>query len=214
MKYILILFSLIFLTSCASINTVQLSLRGTKQSSRDAARHVQKSATYLHQIFDIIEDGDMITRMGNKLWSHAIRNLNETDKRFSHIGIIRVRDGKHTVIHVAGTLSNRRDLVREEPLSDFLRIASKVGVFRAINTDGSKISDIAVEYIGVPYDWALDMLCDESVYCTELIYLVLKRVNPTIVLNTMYVPLFGHHIIPIDAITTSEHFKEVFYFIH
>jgi len=175
-------------------------------------QRTDKTQTELSQIFEIIQDGDFITRLGNKIWSRIIKNLNEEDKRFSHVGIVRVRDDEYTVIHVAGTISFRRDYVREEPLLDFLKIASNVGVFRTNDADGSKISDKAIEYVGVPYDWSLDMLDDSRIYCTELIYLVLKRIDPSINLNTIYVPLFRKEIIPIEAISNSEHFTEVFFY--
>ena len=49
----------------------------------------------------ICRDGDIVLRRGNGMWSRLFANISIHDKRFSHVGIILVRDGKVTVTHAS-----------------------------------------------------------------------------------------------------------------
>jgi len=165
----------------------------------------------INPVFEIVKDGDIICRLGDRLWSRVFRDFSNDDNRFSHIGIIRVYNGQITVIHAEGTTSPGRDFVKEEPLADFLKIARKIGVYRIKDFDGSKISGLAMEYIGVPFDWQFDMYDESKLYCTELLYVILKQLIPTLELNKIYVKELGKNVIPIDAISNSEYFTEIYF---
>jgi len=162
------------------------------------------------RLFEIVKDGDVICRLGEMIWSQFFKDISLTDKRFSHTGIIRVKDGKITVIHAEGTTEPGKDYVKEEPLSDFLKIARAIGIYRIKNTDASQISNIAYEYIGVPFDWQFDMHNNSELYCTELLYAVLKRAVLELKLGTIYFKE-EKEIIPVDAISNSEYFSEVYF---
>jgi len=162
-------------------------------------------------LFEVLEDGDIILRLGNRFWSQVFRDMSLEDRRFSHLGIIRVYNGHITVIHAEGTAAAGEDFVREDSLEDFLSIARSIGIYRAKGIDGSKISNMALEYIGIPFDWQFDMQDESRIYCTELLYLILKRLEPALELSTQYIRMLGTYIIPIDAISTSEHFLEIYF---
>ena len=166
-----------------------------------------------NQILEVIEDGDIICRLGDRLWSQFFKDISEEDKRFSHIGIIRIIDDQVTVIHAEGTTKPEKDFVKEEPLADFIKIARAIGIYRINDIDKSNISDLAMEYIGVPFDWQFDKSDESKLYCTELLYIILKRLNANIDFNTVYVKELGKDIIPIDSISNSEYFSEVL-FVH
>jgi hypothetical protein len=70
---------------------------------------------------------------------------------------------------------------------------------------------MAKEYIGVPFDWHYDMKDGSKIYCTELLYLVLRRLAPALKLNTVFIKEIGKEIVPLDSISNSEHFSEVYY---
>ena len=163
------------------------------------------------ELFGIVEDGDIICRLGNRLWSEIFSGISVTDKRFSHMGIIRIHNDIVTVIHAEGNTGHGNDSVSEVPLDDFLLIARKVGVYRINNIDADKISRIALEYVGIPFDWEFDMHNDSKIYCTELLYIILKRIAPAMELNTVFIEKLGKEIIPLEAISNSEHFTEVYY---
>jgi len=161
--------------------------------------------------YGILKDGDIICRLGNRLWSQIFKDFSIDDKRFSHIGIIRIYNDRITVIHAEGTARPGKDFVKEEPLEDFLKVARAIGIYRIMNLDGNKISNMAMEYIGVPFDWKFDIGDASEIYCTELLYIILKRLMPEFKFNTTYVKELKKDIIPIDSITNSEYFSEVFF---
>ena len=164
------------------------------------------------KIFENIEDGDIICRLGDRLWSQVFKDISEEDKRFSHIGIIRITDDQINVIHAEGTTKPDKDFVKEEPLTDFLKIARAIGIYRINDIDtADKISDSAMEYIGIPFDWQFDMNDNSKLYCTELLYVILKNLDPDIELKTVFVKEMGKDIIPIDSISKSEHFSEILF---
>jgi len=159
----------------------------------------------------IVQDGDIICRLGDRFWSVYFKDVSPQDKRFSHIGIIRIADGVITVIHAEGDTGHGRDFVNEVPLLDFIKIARTIGIYRINDIDGSELSNIALEYVGIPFDWQFDMYDNSKLYCTELLYVLLQRIKPELELQTAYVRELKKDIIPLDAISDSEHFSEIYY---
>ena len=169
-------------------------------------------------LYSIVEDSDIICRLGDRFWSGLFKDMSETDKRYSHMGIIRIKDGVITVIHSEGDSGHGRDYVNEMAFEDFLKIARAVGIFRIkddikekYKINENQISNLAVEYIGTPFDWKFDMTDESRIYCTELLYVILKRLTPELELTTLYVKEWDKYIIPLDAVSTSEYFSEVYY---
>ena len=158
-----------------------------------------------------LKDGDIILRMGNGALSQVFSNVSLTDKRFSHLGIVQIRDESITVINSVGYLANRKKGVDEVSLEKFLEVAMSVGIFRIKYIDGAFISDKAREYIGYPFDWNFDLSEDDNIYCTELLYIVLKESGLEEILKTFYLDPVGKNIIPLEAITLSSFFDEITY---
>jgi hypothetical protein len=161
--------------------------------------------------YGILNDGDIICRLGDRLWSQVFKDFSIDDKRFSHIGIIRINNNRITVIHAEGTTKPGKDFVKEELLEDFLEVAIAIGVYRIIDFDRNRISGIAMEYIGVPFDWKFDMSDASELYCTELLYNILKRLMPTFELTTTYIKELEKDVIPIDSISNSDIFSEIYF---
>ena len=162
------------------------------------------------ELFRIVKDGDIICRLGDRFWSQYFKDVSITDKRYSHVGIIRINNGLITVIHAEGTTEPGKDFVKEESFEDFLKIAKTIGVYRAKNIDGNQISNLAMKYIDAPFDWEFDMRDESRLYCTELLYVILKSITPALKLKTTYVKLLGQDIIPLEAISDSEYFSEIY----
>jgi len=161
---------------------------------------------------EIVKEGDIICRLGDRLWSEYFKDISIEDKRYSHIGIIRINNNTITVIHAEGTTKAGKDFVKEETLNDFLKIARSIGVYRINDIDdGKRIANLALEYLNVPFDWQFDMNNDSKIYCTELLYVILKRVLPVIKLNTVFIKELGKDIIPPEAVSNSKYFSEIYY---
>ena len=191
------------LVSIVIISTVIIiNQQNRRQGILEHSRHVKEE-----QIISSLKDGDVICRLGDKFWSGFFKKLSPTEKRFSHLGIVRIRENNISVIHAEGLTDE--DNVKEVSLSDFLKIALSIGVFRAQNIEGANISDIAFEYKGRPFDWSFDMAEADRLYCTELLYVILQRLDPTIELNTVWIKEMGKFILPVDIVSQSEHFVEI-----
>ena len=162
-------------------------------------------------ITNYLQDGDIICRLGDRLWSRYFKDISPVDKRFSHLGIVRIIDNKITIIHAEGRTIEGKDSVNEVELKEFIDIARAIGVYRLKDFDGEKISKTAMDYIGFPFDWSFDMTKEGSLYCTELLYVVLKEIAPEIQLKTIYQKEIKKDIIPLEAVSASEHFDEVLF---
>jgi uncharacterized protein YycO len=139
------------------------------------------------------------------------KELSPNDKKFSHLGVIRIRNNTVSVINAEGLANEGKDFVNEISLNDFLKNAQKTGIYRLTAIEGEAISDMALEYIGVPFDWQFDMEDDSKLYCTELLYVILKKMDLDIVLNKVFIKEIGRNIIPLDICSQSEYFTEIGY---
>jgi len=159
-----------------------------------------------------LEDGDIICRLGDRLWSRYFKDISPVDKRFSHLGIIRINEGKISVIHAEGRASEGKDFVNEVDLDEFLEIAKAVGIYRLNGYERELISSTAMNYIGFPFDWNFCLEDDSKIYCTELLYVVLKETAPEIELSTVFQKFLNKEIIPLDAVSKSGDFSEILFF--
>jgi hypothetical protein len=158
-----------------------------------------------------LRNGDVICRRGNRIWSSWFSAMSPEDKRFSHLGIVRVNSGGVSVINAEGLAIQGKDQVNEVSLEDFLDIALAVGIYRARDIEGDRIAETAALFIGRSFDWQFNMDEEDTLYCTELLYAVIRRLAPEVQLKTVFQKELAKNIIPLDACTRSEHFTEVFY---
>jgi hypothetical protein len=173
-------------------------------------RHIAAPITE-EMIASHVQDGDVICRLGNRMWSSWFSEFSGEDRRFSHLGIIHRNDDEIAVINAEGLAVQGKDYVNEVSLEEFLEIAIAAGVYRARDIAGSDISEAAAFFKGRPFDWQFDMDEDNTIYCTELFYAVVKRIAPEIQIKTVFQKELSKNIIPLEACTQSEHFAEVFY---
>jgi hypothetical protein len=169
-------------------------------------RYVQED-----EILSSLNDGDIICRLGDRLWSKFFKELSPNDKRFSHLGIVRIRDNIVSVINAEGLAIEGKDYVNEVSLKDFLKTAQSIGIYRVKNIQGEIISDTALEYIGRHFDWKFDMEENNNLYCTELLYVILKKLDTNIELNKIWLKEINKYIIPLDICLQSEYFLEIGY---
>jgi hypothetical protein len=166
---------------------------------------------YATNISGSLKDGDIICRLGDRLWSYYFKDISSVDKRFSHLGIIRINDDKITVIHAEGRAVEGKDFVNEVDLDEFLAIAKAIGIYRIKNHDGKIISSTAMEYLGYPFDWKFDLEDENKIYCTELLYVILKKVVPEIELQRIFQKELKKEIIPLEACSNSGYFIEILF---
>jgi len=161
-----------------------------------------------------LQDGDIICRLGDRLWSAWFKDISPVDKRFSHLGIVLVVDGQISVINAEGLAIQGKDYVNETPLEEFLEIAKAVGIYRLRDYEGNVITAAAMEYIGYPFDWSFDLNDENKLYCTELLYAVIKKIAPDIQLQTIYQKEISKEIVPLEAVSKSDYFTEIAYVVN
>ncbi|MCL2175891.1 MAG: hypothetical protein FWB73_07585, partial [Treponema sp.] len=116
-----------------------------------------------------------------------------------------------TVIHAEGRMAEGKDSVNETDLNEFIEIAKTIGVYRLKDFDGSLISKAALEYIGYPFDWNFNLAEEDKLYCTELLYVIVKKITPDIQLQRVFQKELNREIIPLEAISKSEYFDEILF---
>jgi len=195
----------VFVIFCIAI-TVLIIQQKRQHSIFQNVQYIQED-----MILPYMKDGDIICRLGDRVWSMYFKGLSPNDKRFSHLGIVRIRNNIVSVINAEGLANERKDFVNEVSLNDFLKCAQKIGIYRLRNIEGEIISDTALGYVGVPFDWQFDMEDNSKLYCSELLYVVLKKIDLSIALNKVFMKEIGKNIIPLDVCSQSEYFIEIGY---
>lgn len=125
--------------------------------------------------FDLIEiqTGDLAFRRGRDGIADAVMTYGE-GSRYSHVGVVVVRDGDPRVIHAIPAEGDSPGGVIEEPFRDFgaPAAASALGVYR-ISGLASRQQDAIQRHLesqlGKPFDLSLRASHDREQYCTELV---------------------------------------------
>jgi uncharacterized protein YycO len=164
---------------------------------------------YFDELVSSAQEGDIICRLGDRTWSLYFKGFSKMDKRFSHLGIIRYKDENIMVINAEGLAWNGKASVNEVTLHEFITPARMIGLYRLDDVDGKTISTEALKMIGKPFDWDFDLKNTDKLYCTELLYAVLKETVPEIELETVHI--FGRDIVPLEAISNSKQFREIIF---
>jgi len=168
----------------------------------------------LENIIPYIEDGDIILSSEDHLSSYYIRSISSIDKRFSHSGIIYKKNGALSVISAEGLEDknrNKQPEVMERPIEEYLRGKDSIGIFRAKSNKRKMISNKALEYLGIPFDFTYRLDNEEKLYCTQFIQVVLRESNTSIKLRITYVEREKKGIIMPDSISSSDDFEEIRY---
>ena len=124
--------------------------------------------------------GDIILREGKSFISQAMRSFSQTDKHYSHAGIIQVRNGKVYVCHVVAAEGDRSDKIRLEPIDSFCNRSdnSSFAVYRTDVNSGLVDSMISTCFkAGVTFDNDFDLRSNNKMYCNGLVYKVLTSAN-------------------------------------
>ena len=168
----------------------------------------RKASINIEILKSFVEDGDIIFRLGDRPWSLLIKDIATTKESYSHVGIIR-KNTEITVINADTLRVDGKDGVIEVSINDFSSVAQRIAVFRVKSIEREKLSSIAEEYLGKPFDWEFDLSDESRIYCSELIYIVLKRIRPDIELKTIYIKELKKNVIPLDVCVENDEFEQV-----
>ena len=163
---VLRLFCVLLAAGTLLLSVALFTFRGSYESSRE-----------LPVDSVVFQNGDLVFILG-KTWRSSVVRFFDTED-YSHVGIIRFVYGVPKVIHAEPNTS----IVRIESVEDFLSPsnARRAGVYRLRSDRFAKIAEAAsLEALGyferrVPFDHRFDILCNNKLYCTELVWLAYKH---------------------------------------
>lgn len=169
-----------------------------------------------------IMDGDLVFRKGFSIESQAVL-LADVHGDFSHVGIIHLQNDTPFVIHVVpDSIENSIDYTLMEKLTDFFHpnYAAK-GCIMRINpiyeTTAKSSADTAFKFYKkrISFDGSYDLLTDDKMYCTELIWKAYRLNSIDLVkdnMNELNIPLIKNKIIFPSALTNCSLFHKIYYF--
>jgi hypothetical protein len=173
--------------------------------------HLKISTPRFSIPYQQLRSGDIIFRDGRGAVSSLFRNFSKTDPRYSHAGIIHREDNQAYVYHVIGGEGNE-GLMRKEKLADFCSNlqAYSFAVYRT-DLDGKIIDSVAGNFFRnhLSFDAHFDLNSDDKMYCTELVYKILRQVSS----DNNFLPLTtiaGVVYCACDNIYTSPHLTNIY----
>lgn len=166
-------------SGCSSIEDKQVETASPKIKVADTLSYLKK----IDSITGFLQTGDLVFRMGNDFASQTFANMNKSDKRFSHVGMISMKSGKPMVYHCLGGEFNPDQKMLLEPLRPFLspEANSAFGIYRIKETPPQKLILKILDslYIsGVRFDLKFDLKTDDRLYCSEMLYKILRKIAP------------------------------------
>jgi hypothetical protein len=122
-------------------------------------------------------EGDLVVHLNDDIVSDVIRNMNDSDKSYSHSGIIVIRNGKKMVCNIYPSLhpNTYTDTIQYEPLDSFLnpRMNLTAGLFRYDLNDTEKKAFLAAidstKAANPHFDEMYNYSTDSLLYCSEMI---------------------------------------------
>jgi Permuted papain-like amidase enzyme, YaeF/YiiX, C92 family len=151
----------------------------SKQETKPGNGVKKDAAGYRKQIANaaaLIRHGDLVLRTGNDFTSLFFKQLNLTDKTYSHCGLASVENDTVFIYHALGGEFNPDQQVQKEPLSRFINPKENegFGVFR-LSLPEPELNAIlftadSLFRKGVTFDIHFDLNTDRQMYCAEYIY--------------------------------------------
>jgi hypothetical protein len=151
----------------------------TKSSITTQSREMKRLQVYNQLIYPgaaaMIKTGDMVTRLGSDITSEMIRQLNDSDKSFSHCGIASIENDTIFIYHALGGEFNPDQKLMREPLYSFGYPSENksIGIFAlglSQNQTRTLQSMISKYYAsGIPFDMQFNYKSEDRFYCAEFV---------------------------------------------
>lgn len=124
----------------------------------------------------MLQQGDIVVRTGNDITSTMFLKMNQTDKTYSHCGIVMMENGYPFIYHSIGGEDNPNETLRRDSASFWLSPWHNMGFgilrfnFTAVQADSLK--HIVLQYYTAKkkFDLDFDLKDDSKLYCAEFVY--------------------------------------------
>ncbi|MEE8443983.1 MAG: YiiX/YebB-like N1pC/P60 family cysteine hydrolase [Alphaproteobacteria bacterium] len=156
----------------------------------------------------VLQSGDLVFRRSRTLWGDIAVEFSSRDQRFSHVGIV-YRDASGLyVIHAIGNPVTRAGKVRRVSLGRFLENSRDVGFYRLRLAPAKRraVAEAALDHArrGTPFDADFSLDSSDSVYCTELIWRVVRQAAGVEIVDHKEIA-FGAAYVALDDIYLGPH---------
>jgi len=155
----------------------------------------------------LLQHGDVVVRTGNDITSEMFKQANQTDKTYSHCGIVMIEDGKPYVYHCIGGEDNPDEVLRRDSIQFWVSPANNTGFgilrYRFSPSQLDSFCNITKTYYSQQkkFDMDFDLQNDDKLYCAELLYIAInKALNKPAIQTTQAV---GYNYVAIDNITRN-----------
>jgi hypothetical protein len=160
----------------------------------------------------LLRNGDLVLRTGADATSVMLRQMNLTNKTYSHCGIVMIEDGYPFVYHSIGGEDNPDSHLRRDSATFFFSPVDneRLGIARLdISVDQvSRLRSITRRYYsaGVPFDMDFDINTNDKLYCAEFVYKAVREATA----DTGYFSitrLLKHTYVGVDNLYDPRHAK-------
>lgn len=150
----------------------------------------------------LLKDGTLVTRSDDDFESLTLQNFSTRERAYSHSGIVFKEDRIFVVYHCMAGIENPDGAMRRDPFDSFVNPSQKTGFgifqYQLSNLETVHFHQlIQQDFIAkIPFDNSFDLMSDDSLYCSEMIYKNLKTAsNGRIILPTSIIHNFRPKII-------------------
>jgi hypothetical protein len=170
--------------------------QANKQQDNDTKDHKNALAA-IDQAKKRLKDGTLVTRSDDDFESLTLQNFSKRERAYSHSGIVFKEDSMYVVYHCMAGKENLAGTMRRDPFDSFVNPSQKTGfgIFHYQLSDSETVHFhqlIQQNFIAkTPFDNTFNLLSDDSLYCSEMIYKNLKTAsNGRIILPTSVIQNF------------------------
>jgi uncharacterized protein YycO len=160
----------------------------------------------------LLENGDIVVRMGKGLWSDYFAGISKHERLYSHTGILVKINSALFVAHEDADDLTGQGSARLVSYAEFVADSSRLAIYRVkasvIRRD--KIGQMAIDLAlrAVPFDIKFSLNTADALYCTEFVwYAVLSSTGLDIVPNKP--SWIGKQYISVEDLYTSPYVRRV-----
>ncbi len=162
----------------------------------------------------ILQTGDLVLRDGIDVTSDLLRQMNQTDKTYSHCGLVVVENGYPFVYHSIGGEDNPDARMRRDSASFFFSPYNnfRFGIARYAISDAVKERVKKIIWTSykqhIRFDMDFDLKTDDKLYCAEFVY---KTMNKATGDNQFILPtkVMGYTFVGTDNLFVNPHTRMI-----
>jgi hypothetical protein len=160
----------------------------------------------------MLRTGDLVVRMGADMTSYMFSQINQTDKSYSHCGLVVVENGKPYIYHSIGGEDNPDQILKKDSAAFWFSPSNNLGFgIVRYSIDKAAIDSLTSVVLGMynekrKFDMDFDLKTDDRLYCAEFVYKALNQV----VNDSEYikpVTVLGYTFVGVDNLFLHEQAK-------